>query len=181
MRNIAAVFRDYARLDLKRIGAGLSVPEFEHWNRLKTTLDHELRSRDRAARDDRRSSPRIATRLRCSYADCDELRRASVTNLATGGVFISTTAPAPLGTRLQLRIQIEESGAEIEVPGVVVSTNFAPGQPRQRGMGVRFDTVTPEMIEEISRLYAREAEREAREACPEAAAAEPGDEARAGV
>jgi uncharacterized protein (TIGR02266 family) len=156
MRNIAAVFRDFARLDLKRIGAGLTVTEFERWSRLKSVLDHEVGSRGRAP-DERRSSPRVPTRLRCRYASCEELRDATVTNIATGGVFIATNEPAPVGTRLDLRIQIAESGAEIEVPAVVVSTNFAPGAIHKQGMGVRFSLVSPDMIEEISQLYAEQA------------------------
>lgn len=162
MRNVASLFRDYARLDLKRIGSGLNVREFERWSRLKGVLDHRLRVPPGAPGQEQRSSPRVPTRLRCSYGSCQELRAAGITNLATGGVFIQTTTPAEVGTRIDLRIRIEESGADLEVEAVVVSTDFSPAEPGKRGMGVRFTQLTADMIEELSQLYAREAEREAR-------------------
>ena len=166
--NVTALFREYARLDLMRAGDGISIPQFERWSRLKDVLEHRFRGPHAQRRPERRSSPRIPTRLHCTYASCDELRKASIRDLATGGVFIQTVSPAPIGTPLELRIHIEESGAEIEVQGSVVSTNYCPEQPGARGMGVRFEMVTREAIEAISDLFAREAAREARrQATPE--------------
>lgn len=140
---------------------GLSVPELERWARLKKTLDHTLRRSEKRPELDRRSSKRIATRLRCSYASHEELRRASITRLATAGVFIATSSPLPIGTKIALRIHIENSNAEIEVDGVVVSTNLSPGlEPGSNGMGIRFSKVSQKALDAIAELYATEALRE---------------------
>jgi uncharacterized protein (TIGR02266 family) len=161
MRDIGSVFREFARLDLLRIDQGLSVPEFERWAVLKKTLDRKLRGSESRHELNRRSSRRIATRLRCSYASREELRRASITRLATGGVFIATTSPLPVGTKIALRIHIEESDSEIEVDGVVVSTNLSPDfEAGRKGMGIRFSMVSQEALEAIAELYATEAQRE---------------------
>jgi uncharacterized protein (TIGR02266 family) len=161
MRDIGSVFREYARLDLRRMDQGLSVPELERWGLLKGILDHKLRGSEKRRQLDRRSSKRIATRLRCSYASCEELRRASITQLATGGVFIATTSPLPIGTKLTLRIRIEDTDAEIEVDGVVVSTNLSPDiDTGRKGMGIRFSMVSQKSLEAIAELYATEAQRE---------------------
>lgn len=161
MRDIGSVFREFARLDLRRVGRGLSVPELERWALLKRTLDHELHGSERRPEQDRRSSQRIATRLRCSYASHEELRRASITRLATAGVFIATTSPLPIGTKIELRIHIDENDEEIEVGGVVVSTNLSPDFDSERkGMGIRFDNVSQKALGAIAELYTKEALRE---------------------
>jgi uncharacterized protein (TIGR02266 family) len=161
MRDIVSLFREYACLDLRRMDQGISVPELERWALLKGILDRKLRGSEKRHELDRRSSKRIATRLRCSYASREELHRASITELATGGVFIATTSPLPIGTKMALRIRIEDTNAEIEVDGVVVSTNLSPDfEPGRKGMGIRFSMVTQEAVEAIAELYATAALRE---------------------
>jgi len=161
MRDIGSVFRDYARLDLQRMDRGLTVPELERWASLKKILDGKLRGSEKQRDLERRSSKRIATRLRCAYASCAELRQASITQLATGGVFIATKSPLPVGTKLELRIHIADSDTRIEVGGAVVSNNIAPDTGvGEMGMGIRFSRVSQEAIEKIAQLYATEAERE---------------------
>ena len=161
MKDMVSLFREYARLDLIRMGPGLSVTEFESWMRIKSILDQQLPTRSGSFRHERRSAKRIPTHLRCSYSSSDEFRNAGVTQLSTGGVFISTLSPLPIGSDMVLRIVLEDSGAEIEVAGVVVSNNVDGDlMPGARGMGVRFSMVKPEMIDAISDLYAQELGRE---------------------
>jgi uncharacterized protein (TIGR02266 family) len=157
MLEIVPTFREFARLDMKRRSDGLSVSELERWARLRRLLDRKLPG---AKRPERRSAVRVPTRLICSYATDDELRRAAVTNLASGGMFICTSSPLAIGTALALSIRIEKTAAEIEVEGVVVSNNVGPGlDPGAAGMGVRFSKMSPEVIDALSDLYANEAER----------------------
>lgn len=162
--DVGTLFREYARLDLKRVSAGLTVREFERWNKLRDQLDHRLGTTESTAYQERRSSRRVPTRLRCSFGSRKELQEAAITNLSTCGVFIRTRSPAAVGTPLELRIHIQEGAIDIQVEGVVVSTDFHPDQPGKQGMGVRFSTASAEAIEEISRLYAREAQRDIRRA-----------------
>lgn len=159
--NVALYFREFARLDMQRVGEGLSVLELERWSILKHTLDRELRRRKAQPSDERRSSRRVAVRLNCSYASSDHLRNAVITNVNTGGVFVETKTPLPIGSSLELRIRIEESGAEIEAQGVVVTQNIGPElRSATQGMGVRFTEVKRDFIEEFSALYAHEVSRE---------------------
>jgi uncharacterized protein (TIGR02266 family) len=160
MRDAVAVFREYAHLDLRRIDQGLSVKELERWQLLKHALESEF-GRPRAHGSDRRSSKRVVTRLNCSYASSHELRDAVITDLATGGVFIQTLCPLPVGSELKLRIRMKNSNSEIEVDGVVVSNNVGPHfEAGVRGMGVRFARVGVDVVEQISVLYAEELRRE---------------------
>lgn len=164
MRDIATLFREYARLDLKRLDRGLSIRELERWMLLKQRLDDEFRSHG-AEPERRRSSPRVATRLTCSYASRHEFGEAVITNLATGGVFIHTTTPLPVGAPVELKIQLRDAGSEIDVSGVVVSNDVGPRlEPGSRGMGVRFSRVGEDVIERIGALYAKELQRERAEA-----------------
>lgn len=168
MQNVASYFREFARLDMQRMGEGLSISELERWSFLKTTLDRELKRRKTSRGHERRSSRRVNVRLICSFASCEQLRSAVITNLNTGGVFIETKTPLPVGATLDLRIRIEESGDEVEVQGVVVSQNVCPDRSTAIGMGVRFSQMSPAMIEELSALYAQEVTREVATARPDA-------------
>jgi len=161
MQNVALYFREFARLDMQRMGEGLSISELERWSVLQAALERELAKRKTSRQDERRRSRRVNVRLICSYASSQQLRGAVITNLNTGGVFVQTKTPLPIGATLDLRIRIEESGFEIEVQGVVVSQNICPDRGTEaQGMGVRFSHVSPEMIDELSALYALEASRE---------------------
>jgi len=160
MHDVATLFREYARLDLKRLDRGLCVRELERWSVLRERLDHEFKG---AAADRRRSSKRVQTRLTCSYATRHDLGEAVITNLATGGVFIRTSRPLPVGETLVLRICLEDTGSEIEVEGVVVSNNIGPRlEPGTKGMGVRFSRVASDVLEQIGALYAQELQRDVR-------------------
>ncbi len=163
MRDIATLFREYARLDLKRLDRGLSIRELERWSLLKERLDREFRPDGSYER--RRSSPRVTTRLTCSYSSRHEFGDALITNLATGGVFVRTNTPLPVGAPVQLRIQLRDAAREIDVSGVVVSNDVGPRQePGERGMGIRFAGVGEDVIDRIGALYATELQREREEA-----------------
>ena len=43
MRDIATLFREYARLDLKRLDRGLSIRELDRWSLHKERPDLEVR------------------------------------------------------------------------------------------------------------------------------------------
>jgi hypothetical protein len=76
-------------------------------------------------------------------------------------VFIRTAWPLPVDTALCLDIQLEESGEEIVVHGVVVSNNMdARLDTSARGMGVRFVRVDQRVLEQLSALYSDELSRD---------------------
>jgi uncharacterized protein (TIGR02266 family) len=174
MKNVAEAFLAYFRLDRKRIDRGLTVQELEHWTALKRTVDVQMRRQ--AGSNPVRKSVRVPTRLQCAFASKSDLDAALITNLSTGGVFIATSTPLPVGDRVRLQIGIASRGACIEVDGEVVSNNVGTGlDPGVAGMGLRFiGTAGEETIDQIYDLYERELERETQGSPPGIAAASEG-------
>ena len=80
-------------------------------------------------------------------------------NLSRGGFFVATDRPAEIGTRLELRLHIEDSSEEIDVPAEVVSRNVGPNLASgQSGMGLRFLEMKPEVAGKVQALYERKLE-----------------------
>lgn len=157
MQNIAATFLDYFRLERKRVGCGLQVRELERWKELKDQLDTEVAG----SCQERRTSPRVPTRLHCSFASRTEFDKAVITNLSQGGVFISTTSPLAVGSKLSLNLHVGTEGTTIGVEGIVVSNHVGREfDTSSTGMGVRFSRVGAETIQAIYDLYEHELERE---------------------
>lgn len=171
MRDIAAQFREFARLDLARLNQGLSVFEHERWAKLKASLDRSLPAspgaRARAGKN-RRSANRVATRINCAYARGHDQCEAVVSNLSTGGVFIRTHWPLPIGTEIRLAIQLEDTGREVSVEGMVVSNNVDIKRGEGvRGMGVRFARVTADVAEQLAEAYAEKISQESQDEAAE--------------
>ncbi len=160
MPNIARLFLEYARLDRRRTGRGLSVKQLERWVELKRRLEHHLAPGTPSPGAERRDSIRVPTRLNCSFESIGTLQKAIITNLSRTGMFINTASPLPIGAKLELRILIRETGREIDVPAKVVSNNVGPSfDVRQTGMGVRFTKDVPEIEEQLDDLYEQEIKR----------------------
>jgi len=164
MLDITTRFREFARLDVRRLDQGLTLPEHERWCELKAVLDRQLgRSGDTRPPAQRRSAPRVDTRMQCAYSTDQRCQEAVVCNLSTGGVFIRTDWPLPVKSRLTLDIRIEDTGAQIAVQGVVVSNNVDVDRgTARRGMGVRFVGVDAKTLDQLSSLYSRELARSSR-------------------
>jgi uncharacterized protein (TIGR02266 family) len=149
-------FRQFLYLDRKRAAERLSPSELRRWLKLKRILNQEFSPNTSYERAERRESVRVPVRLRISFTDLGELRGSLMTNLSRGGVFIATDRPAEIGTRLELRIHIEDTGEEIDVPGQVVSQNVGPNfESGQCGMGLRFLEMKPEVGRKVEALYER--------------------------
>ena len=154
MAEIVAQFREYARLERKRTGEGLTPSELRRWTRLKRSLS--LRFNPQLSDDlaDRRGSIRVPTRLSVSFSSLGELRQCLMLNLSRRGLFVASEELAPIGTRFDLRLHIEQSGTEIHVPCEVVSHGVGPRYRSQvSGMGMRFLDMTPETEKLIDDLY----------------------------
>ena len=156
---LGMLFVQYTRLERKRTREGLSVAELERWSALKRKLSQRFSPGLNSDQPDRRETVRVPTSLHCNFESIGSFGNAYITNLSSGGVFISTVSPLPIGSKLKLRIQIVDTGAEIEIPGVVVSNNVGSGfSTENRGMGVRFSELAPMVMEQIHRLYSKAVE-----------------------
>jgi uncharacterized protein (TIGR02266 family) len=71
-------------------------------------------------------------------------------NLSAGGIFVATESPLPLGTPFNVRIRIERTGEEIELPGEVVSVGTnADLSGEAHGMGIRFVHLTEDQQAQV--------------------------------
>lgn len=89
-----------------------------------------------------RKSPRYTARLRVQYGlDSQTLLADYSVNLSTGGLFIETVSPLPVGTPLVIEFILPANGAVIECQGKVAWVNHPemlknPSFPS--GMGLQF-------------------------------------------
>ena len=73
-------------------------------------------------------------------------------NISLGGLFVETTEPFPLQTRLQIRFKIPTQPDTIEVSGEVRWVEpGAAGQPC--GMGIRFQGLRAREVWALNRFF----------------------------
>ena len=85
-----------------------------------------------------------------------EARHSLLTNVSRGGVFIYTETPAPIGTRLDIEITIDESGTTLLVPAKVVSQDGGADMiSRVKGMGCSFLDMDDETRKQVDELYSK--------------------------
>jgi uncharacterized protein (TIGR02266 family) len=85
----------------------------------------------------------------------EELGQALILNLSRGGLFVATDHLLAIGTRLALRLHVEEEGKGLEVQAEVVSQDLGPRGDLRRGLGLRFVEADAALRREIDALYER--------------------------
>jgi Tfp pilus assembly protein PilZ len=105
--------------------------------------------------DDRRSAPRASIPgIRVTYESAgDEPHHAEVMNLASGGIFVHSDAPLPVGKRMALDLHVVGEASTWPALGRIVWTRAAdegPGRPP--GMGVKLIDVDDTVVASIERL-----------------------------
>jgi type IV pilus assembly protein PilZ len=86
--------------------------------------------------DDKRAHERIPVSLKVSYPSRGDLQKDLVTDLSPGGLFIRTSKPLPIGTEIELEVQVAAEDPPITVRGKVVWLRSAKGP--HEGMGIQF-------------------------------------------
>jgi uncharacterized protein (TIGR02266 family) len=95
-----------------------------------------------------RTAPRYANRLKvtyCSSGSRQQLLTDYTVNISTGGVFLETSAPLPVDTRLHLEIQLPGEENPLCARARVAWTNDAYGSTcgtLPEGMGLQFVEIT---------------------------------------
>jgi uncharacterized protein (TIGR02266 family) len=109
-----------------------------------------------ARTSDRRAAPRIESDrpVPVHFATVEEFILEYAANISAGGVFIRSSAPPPLETRVQVRLELPDGGPPAEATGLVVHrlTVEQAGPRREAGAGVRFlhpDSAFTERIEKF--------------------------------
>ena len=78
----------------------------------------------------------------------EERHVATTRNISLGGVFVETTTPLPLQTRLQIRFRIPTQSEPIEVRWVEPA-----GEEQLPGMGIRFQGLRAREVWALNRFF----------------------------
>jgi type IV pilus assembly protein PilZ len=100
---------------------------------------------------ERRTSERIEVTWLVDCETEDTFLYASITNISEMGIFVQTTQPLSVGTRLTLRFVSPGNASSYALKGTVQWINEAHPlrQTPNPGMGIRFVGLTPEDRERI--------------------------------
>ncbi len=153
MSDMPGLLRAYMALDNQRKAGGLSPAELARWSQLKSTLNRHFQPDVEEQHAQSRGSVRVPLALNVCFESRGEVRECLMTNLSAGGIFVATESPLPIGTPFNVRIQIERTGEEIELPGEVVSVDTSANLAEaKRGMGIRFVNLDEAQREQIAEL-----------------------------
>jgi uncharacterized protein (TIGR02266 family) len=151
---VAGPLRDFMALDQRRRADGLSPADMVRWSQLKGTLHRHFEPDVEEQHAQSRDSVRVPISLNVKFESRGEVRECLMTNLSAGGLFVATESPLPTGTPLNVRIRVERTGEEIELPGEVVSVEVSANlAEEERGMGIRFVNLDEAQREQVAELY----------------------------
>ena len=105
--------------------------------------------------DDARRAPRVSCVLRLHYRSAEHLLVSYCTNLSTGGLFVPTRHPLPVGTQIALAIDLPGTGQSRSVPATVRWTRTADAEDGPAGMGLSFEGVDEALGRYVDGLMAR--------------------------
>ena len=91
--------------------------------------------------EEKRSSPRVqySLHLHLVYDDLDQLVEHYSRDISEGGIFIDTSQPLPVGSKIQLRMSIvHEDITYINALGEVMHVIYGKDTKFGAGMGVKF-------------------------------------------
>jgi len=74
---------------------------------------------------DKRKAPRIVVRVYVQ-AFSESFPLVFLKNISSEGMFVQSTEPKEVGTRMDLRFQTEESGPNIHITAEVIWVNYPP-------------------------------------------------------
>jgi uncharacterized protein (TIGR02266 family) len=151
MSNMPGLLRAFLALDKQRKAGGLSPTEMARWSQLKSALNRHFDPSIKEQHERSRESVRVPLDLNVDFESRGEVKKCLMKNLSTGGIFVATESPLPLGTPFNVRIRIEDTGEEIELPGEVVSVGASANLSEEKhGMGIRFIHLSEAQCEKIA-------------------------------
>jgi len=100
---------------------------------------------------ERREHQRFEASVAVDYTSGETFLFAYLQNISEMGIFVRTDYPAPVGTRLRLRFQVDETEEPLTLDGEVAWINPLReiGDNLNPGMGVRFTELTPDKREAV--------------------------------
>lgn len=167
------LLRTYLALDKQRKDRGLSPIEMARWSLLKAALNRHFQPDVEEQHAKKRESVRVPLSLNVNFESRGEIRKCLMKNLSAGGIFVATESPLPIGTPFNVRIHIEKTGEDVELPGEVVSVGVSANLAEEKhGMGIRFVNLTEAQRQQVTE-FSEEAMRKAIEDTPGAPPEEP--------
>jgi uncharacterized protein (TIGR02266 family) len=98
---------------------------------------------------DRRKKSRMPIIIQIDYHAVDSFFREFADNISTGGMFIATPKPLKPGTQLSLEFLLPGCDYPIRVKAEV-TWNRDKTSDQRRGMGVKFDSLSPSAKDKIN-------------------------------
>lgn len=96
-------------------------------------------------RPERRAEPRVPLHIRIRYETADRFFEDYVRNLSSGGIFIETSRPLKVGTRLRVQFCLPRMSRDIVADGTVVrKVDVGAAGPATGGMGIQFSDLKSE-------------------------------------
>lgn len=137
---ILRLIGEYKRLDKKR-DQGLNASEQKRFEELAALLESYL---DKNSKD--KEPKRKDLRVRCTkqvQVKTDyELKQLLLHNISGGGLYLATQDFRPIGSPIEIEIQIEERKNPVHLTGVVAWINTKDLQGLPSGIGIKFTNLT---------------------------------------
>ena len=154
MSDMPGLLRAYMALEQQRKSGGLSPAELARWSQLKGALNRHFQPEVEEQHAKSRASVRVPLALNVCFESRGKVRECLMRNLSTGGIFIATESPLPIGTPFNVRIRVEKTAEEIELPGEVASVSVSANLAKEeRGMGIRFVNLDEAQLKQVTELY----------------------------
>jgi uncharacterized protein (TIGR02266 family) len=110
------------------------------------------------AADARRAHVRHDVELDVSLESESNFYMGLTENLSEGGLFIATHLVKPLGTQIDVSFKLPQMAEPIKAMGVVRWVReYSETSDSMPGMGVRFERIGPEQVEQIRQFLAARA------------------------
>ena len=110
------------------------------------------------AAEARRAHPRHDVELDVSLESESNFYMGLTENLSEGGLFIATHVVKPIGTTVEVSFKLPHVEGAIMAVGVVRWTReYSETSDTSPGMGVRFERIAPEHVEQIREFLAARA------------------------
>jgi uncharacterized protein (TIGR02266 family) len=150
MSDMPGLLRAYLALDKRRKAGGLSPTDMARWSQLKGMLNRHFQPDIKDQHAQSRDSVRVPLSLNVNFESRGEVSKCLMQNLSSGGIFVASDSPLPIGTPFNVRIRIEKTGEDVELPGEVVSVGVSADLAEEKhGMGIRFVHLTEAQQQQV--------------------------------
>jgi hypothetical protein len=158
INKLLPLMREYGGLERKRVGEGVTPLEYQRWLDLRAKIGSNVERPPSQTPEvyERRRAERRPTRLLAVYESRNALIDAIITNISPAGLFLATPFTAPVGTKLLVRVHLEKTGEDVEIPCTVVTSigeNIHTLGSTNMGMGLKFDKLDATQAAAVSEIF----------------------------